>query len=201
MSWVRQTSNCQGSPLCPDVPSIQKKTIEHIFDAYVDKLPGHDFGVRMPCQEGVGGVGVIAGDASCAPEKSSTNTASGASQVVEDIRGEGSGLGDVRGGVSLSAENDDSDAKISSSNGESGASPERPSFEFVWVASDEGEAGPHTAVAPRNAEWAAVARNVRFRLANSWLSCAQVQFKRTMRRILIVEPNAHIHVFCPSGSR
>ncbi|CAM9265396.1 unnamed protein product [Ectocarpus sp. 8 AP-2014] len=177
-----RTSNCQGSPLCPDAPSIQKKTIEHIFDAYVDKLPGHDFGVRMPNQEGVGSIGVIGRDASSALEKSATSSARGTQpprrelgQVPEDIRGEGSGLGDVRGGVSLAAENDDSDAKMSFSDGEGGASPEPPSFEFVWVASDEGEAGPHTAVAPRDAEWAAVARNVRFRLASAWLSCAQAR--------------------------
>ncbi|CBJ26842.1 Hypothetical leucine rich repeat protein [Ectocarpus siliculosus] len=177
-----RSSNCQGSPLCPDAPSIQKKTIEHIFDAYVDKLPDHDFGVRIPNQEGVGSIGVISRDASSALEKSTTSSARGTQpprrelgQVSEDIRGEGSGLGDVRGGVSLSAENDDSDAKMSFSDGEGGESPEPPSFEFVWVASDEGEAGPHTAVAPRDAEWAAVARNVRFRLASAWLSCAQAR--------------------------
>ncbi|CAM9285636.1 unnamed protein product [Ectocarpus sp. 4 AP-2014] len=172
-----RTSNCQGSPLCPDAPSIQKKTIEHIFDAYVEKLPDHDFGVRMRNQEGMGSVGVIGWDANSALEKSTTSCAMVTQpprrelgQVPEDVRGEESGLRDVRGGVSLSA-----DAKMSFSDGEGGASPEPPRFEFVWVASDEGEAGPHTAVAPRDAEWAAVARNVRFRLASAWLSCAQAR--------------------------
>lgn len=155
----------------------------------------------MPNQEGVGSIGVIGRDNSSALEKSTTSSARGTQpprrelgQVPEDIRGEGSGLGDVRRGVSLSAENDDSDAKMSFSDGEGGASPGSPSFEFVWVASDEGEAGPHTAVAPRDAEWAAVARNVRFRLASAWLSCAQVRNKRTMQRISIVEPNVHVYL-------
>lgn len=45
---------------------------------------------------------------------------------------------------------------------------------FAWVASDAGEAGPHTTVADTSAGWAAAARDVRFRLADRWLSCEQV---------------------------
>ncbi len=51
---------------------------------------------------------------------------------------------------------------------------QRPTLAFAWVASHEGEAGPHTAALARNTEWAAVARDVRFRLAGAWLSCEQV---------------------------
>ena len=33
----------QGSPLCPDAPSVRQKVIEHHFDAYVSKLPETEF--------------------------------------------------------------------------------------------------------------------------------------------------------------
>lgn len=60
------------------------------------------------------------------------------------------------------------------SGGEGVASTAFSRFALSWVASDEGEVGPHTAVAAKNAEWPTVARDVRFRLAAAWLSCDQV---------------------------
>lgn len=81
---------------------------------------------------------------------------------------------EISNGVDGAEDGDDgseADRDVDNSCGGGGESM-RPAF--VWVVSHEGDAGPHTAVLARNAEWAVVARDVRFRLANAWLSCEQV---------------------------
>ena len=46
---------------------------------------------------------------------------------------------------------------------------------FAWVASDASEVSQRAAVATTSAGWAELLRDVRFRLANTWLSCEQVK--------------------------
>ena len=46
---------------------------------------------------------------------------------------------------------------------------------FAWVAPDASEVSPRAVVATTSARWAELARDVRFRLANTWLSCEQVK--------------------------
>lgn len=193
----------QGSSLCPDAPSIRKKTIEHIFDAYVDKLPDHDFGepVSVPPEA----TATTADDASAEPgvdskvshrEIDAEDAGKGSSRALfppgklSNSSRTSSGFGRSRrelsrvadetgaGGINgvAGTEDDDDVKKAHRDSGNSGGGDSEPvEPAFAWVASHEGDAGPHTAVLARNAEWAVVARDVRFRLANTWLSCDQVR--------------------------
>ena len=96
---------------------------------------------------------------------------------VSRVASEASSSGEIAGGVKRVAgvEDDNDSNKAGRDSGDAGdgdGRTMRPAF--AWVASHEGDAGPHAAVLARNAEWAVVARDVRFRLANAWLSCDQV---------------------------
>lgn len=181
----------QESPLCPDAPPIQKRIIEHIFDAYVDKLPDQDFGVQPPPRPEN-----IASDDKLSPSSSSTEKHHGTegnrcaqerppslrrelSRFAEGVQGgrdSGEGIsirkldlaGDGRNNFSGTSGRATGDAA-------GGVTTEPLNSSFLWVPSDEGEAGPHTSVAARNVEWSAVARDVRFRLSSAWLSCDQVK--------------------------
>lgn len=96
------------------------------------------------------------------------------SSRVADVTSSGDERGGELNGVGgAEDDNDGNKADHDSSNSRGGYGKSmRPVF--AWVASHEGDPGPHTTVRARNAEWAVVARDVRFRLANTWLSCEQV---------------------------
>ncbi|CAM9662920.1 unnamed protein product [Hapterophycus canaliculatus] len=193
--WLvkRDVLECKGSPLCPDAPSIQKKIVEHIFDAYVDKLPDEDFGKQPPPSLPPN---IVTSDGALSSSYSSTekqrvpdgkgctprrqpSLRRGLSLLAEGIEGNGGGSGgctaegsDFAGDIKNNAAGSPGDK----TDGLAGDVTAKPStFSFSWVASDEGEAGPHTSVAARNVEWPAVARDVRFRLSRAWLSCNQAR--------------------------
>lgn len=213
--FVYDTHVGQGSSLCPVAPSIGKKTIEHIFDAYVDKLPDHDFGGRTPVPTNAASSpesqvepSVVhqekgaekAGDEPCSssvpPGKfnNSTRISSTSGRLGREFSRGADAASDADGGYgggSGAAGGAEEEAnKAGRGWGDSdggGGDGESTRSAFAWVSSHEGDAGPHTAVLGRNAEWAAVARDVRFRLASAWLSCDQVRRQRDER-------SGHTHV-------
>eukprot|EP00752_Nemacystus_decipiens_P012656 g11210.t1 len=208
--WLvkRETLESKASSLCPDAPSIRKNTIEHIFDAYVDKLPDHDFGRSVPVSREATATTPI--DVSAEPgvnpkaahqESDAEDVCKGPSPPsfprgklsdssratsgfgrsrremsrVADETSSGDDLGRGLNGAAV-AEDDNNGNNADRDCGNSGGGDcesMRPAF--AWVASHEGDAGPHTAVLAQKAEWAVVARDVRFRLANAWLSCDQAK--------------------------
>lgn len=207
---------------------MRKKTIEHIFDAYVDKLPDHDFGGQVsappetiantaadaPPEPGVkpkvahqedhakdAGEGLSAPSSPPGKLSNSSRASSGygrSKRELSRITDENSN-GDERGGGvnGVAGAEDDNDACDSgNSRGDGDGESTRPAF--AWVASHEGDAGPHSAVLARNAEWAVVARDVRFRLASTWLSCDQVCSKIYPTISLVFAANS---LFCHQTSQ
>lgn len=196
----------QGSSLCPDAPSIPKKIIEHIFDAYVDKLPDHGFGEQLPpppttgevkvgttidthtgAHQESGGADVVKGySSSLSIGQNSVSRlqsplrhelsggASDGGRGAEGLAGVEGGGGGGGGRNNTTRVSDNTGGCGGSGGNGGGTSTQCSRFSLSWVASDEGELGPHTGVPTRNAEWATVARDVRFRLASAWLSCDQV---------------------------
>lgn len=175
----------QGSPLCPNAPTIKQKIIEHLFDAYVDKLPNHEFAAFCPTAATT--IAIATSDAS-RPEASAAtewkSTDNRSSRPTKGVGESGAVAGEDRGGLDPSTRGTDEKrqgkgnaadttttakgAPLPDING-AGASPR-----YRWVAQDVGEAAPYTGVAGTSAAWAAAARDMRFRLANVWLCCEQV---------------------------
>ncbi|CAM9304799.1 unnamed protein product [Scytosiphon promiscuus] len=186
------SSSSLSSPLCPDAPSIKKKVVEHIFDAYVDKLPDQAFGDQSPPPP----LGAVASDGvlplsspstvtreaidgkGCIPvpqpslRRELSRLAEGIEGGVASSSGRAAGGSDAVGDANSHTVGDPADA---TEVGEDDETTKPLSFSFSWVSTDEGEAGPHTSIAARNVEWAAVARDVRFRLSSAWLSCEQAR--------------------------
>eukprot|EP00903_Cladosiphon_okamuranus_P018800 g17294.t1 len=195
--WLvkRETLEFKGSSLCPDAPSIRKKTIEHIFDAYVDKLPDHDFGGQVAVspdaddttatyasaepgakptvshqESDAKGVGEGCGDPSSAAGKLRHE-----SRRIAEVTSSGDEMGEGLNGVAGAEDDYDGDKANRDFSNSSGGHGGLTAPAFAWVASHKGDAGPHTAVLVRNAEWVVIARDVRFRLANAWFSCEQAR--------------------------
>lgn len=150
----------------------------------MDKLPDHDFGEEVsPPQPTTAEVATP--ETACSGTGIGKNSASACqSSPKHELSGDGGGggLSGVEGGDGGPGRNNTGSfsdkpghgGSGGGGGGEGGASTGISRLALSWVASDEGEVGPHTAVAARNAEWATVARDVRFRLAAAWLSCEQV---------------------------
>lgn len=157
---------------------MRKKTIEHVFDAYVDKLPGNDFGGPIPVPPVGNATGAADASAEFGVKPGVAHQRNDAKEVAKGSLQSGklndSSTDGMGGGLNRVAGVEGDGDEFDCGNFLVGRDSESARSAFVWVASHEGDEGPRTAVLARNAQWAVVARDVRFRLASAWFSCDQV---------------------------
>lgn len=205
--------------MCPDTPDVRQKTTEHVFDAYIDKLPESEFSAFSASTPllSVPSTGVATRENFRSPshlpvehlEEASTDPGEMNSAATHRHPTVGANDTDLESKLPVSeqeppptAENLTSYGTVESAVAVPGTAgsegtAERAAkavallptmLEFKWVDADVGE--PFQTVLPKNGCcWSTAQREVRFRLANRWLSCEQVRPIYSFSGSLVFSPN------------